>query len=226
MGITHAFTNPKEDGGDTTIVRPSDWNADHVGVPWSPDTPPETPSAYDDEFDAFAGWTTLGSIATLNATDIPSCLHMAMTGSGTNTMNGIYKAAPATSFTVTCRISDKLVYTNYQQYGLMVTETSPGKVFAFGEGYVNGLCYEANLWTNITSRSENNALSGIGEVHPYLRLVVTSSSSVTCQSSLYGMVWQTLWTGSPGLTPANVGLWLMGWGTPPLDAYFDWIRFT
>ena len=33
MGIKHAFTNPKADGPDTTVVRPSDWNADHVGGP-------------------------------------------------------------------------------------------------------------------------------------------------------------------------------------------------
>ena len=28
--IKHAFTNPKADGGDATIVRPSNWNAEHV----------------------------------------------------------------------------------------------------------------------------------------------------------------------------------------------------
>jgi hypothetical protein len=28
--ITHAFTNPKSDGADATITRPSDWNAAHV----------------------------------------------------------------------------------------------------------------------------------------------------------------------------------------------------
>lgn len=28
--ITHAFTNPKADGADATIVRPSDWNAAHT----------------------------------------------------------------------------------------------------------------------------------------------------------------------------------------------------
>lgn len=32
MGIKHAFTNPKSDGADTTVTRPSDWNADHVVV--------------------------------------------------------------------------------------------------------------------------------------------------------------------------------------------------
>lgn len=30
MTITHAFVNPKADGADTTITRPSDWNAAHV----------------------------------------------------------------------------------------------------------------------------------------------------------------------------------------------------
>lgn len=29
MPITHAFTSAKSDGGDATLVRPSDWNADH-----------------------------------------------------------------------------------------------------------------------------------------------------------------------------------------------------
>lgn len=30
MTVTHSFTSTKSDGGDTTVVRPSDWNADHV----------------------------------------------------------------------------------------------------------------------------------------------------------------------------------------------------
>jgi len=29
-GITHTFVNPKADGGDATITRPSDWNAEHT----------------------------------------------------------------------------------------------------------------------------------------------------------------------------------------------------
>ncbi len=31
MPIKHTFTSPKSDGADTTLVRPSDWNADHSG---------------------------------------------------------------------------------------------------------------------------------------------------------------------------------------------------
>lgn len=30
ISLKHAFTNPKSDGGDATIVRPSNWNEEHV----------------------------------------------------------------------------------------------------------------------------------------------------------------------------------------------------
>lgn len=30
MALKHAFVSPKADGGDATLVRPSNWNADHV----------------------------------------------------------------------------------------------------------------------------------------------------------------------------------------------------
>lgn len=30
ISLKHSFTNPKADSGDTTIVRPSDWNAEHT----------------------------------------------------------------------------------------------------------------------------------------------------------------------------------------------------
>lgn len=33
----HAFTSAKSDGADTTVIRPSDWNADHVMIGWQPD---------------------------------------------------------------------------------------------------------------------------------------------------------------------------------------------
>ena len=32
MGIKHAFTSTKDDGDDSTLVKPSDWNADHTDV--------------------------------------------------------------------------------------------------------------------------------------------------------------------------------------------------
>ena len=31
MAVTHAFVSAISDGGDANLVRPSNWNADHVG---------------------------------------------------------------------------------------------------------------------------------------------------------------------------------------------------
>ena len=30
VSLKHAFTSPKADGGDTTLVQPSNWNAEHT----------------------------------------------------------------------------------------------------------------------------------------------------------------------------------------------------
>jgi hypothetical protein len=54
MGITHAFTNPKTDGADTTIVRPSDWNADHIGVLLNKYDATAAPAVADDSGDGYA----------------------------------------------------------------------------------------------------------------------------------------------------------------------------
>lgn len=34
MGIKHKFVSARSDGGDTSLVRPSNWNADHDHVPF------------------------------------------------------------------------------------------------------------------------------------------------------------------------------------------------
>ena len=37
MSVKHPFVNPKPDGLDKTITRPSDWNADHTILHVIPD---------------------------------------------------------------------------------------------------------------------------------------------------------------------------------------------
>lgn len=56
MPAKHAFTNPKSDSGDTTIVRPVNWNANHT-ISSSlalGDLPPASPGTYDEEFEGTA----------------------------------------------------------------------------------------------------------------------------------------------------------------------------
>jgi len=42
MAITHTFVSAVEDGADETLVRPSNWNADHSGIITTPKTADET----------------------------------------------------------------------------------------------------------------------------------------------------------------------------------------
>ncbi len=35
MPVTHAFQSAKADGGDATLVQPSNWNADHLSPSWN-----------------------------------------------------------------------------------------------------------------------------------------------------------------------------------------------
>jgi hypothetical protein len=44
MPIIHAFVSAKSDGGDATLVRPSDWNANHTGDLSTLNVPQTTPS--------------------------------------------------------------------------------------------------------------------------------------------------------------------------------------
>lgn len=42
MPVSHPFTSPKSDGADATLVRPSDWNADHDVTGYRSDTADHT----------------------------------------------------------------------------------------------------------------------------------------------------------------------------------------
>jgi hypothetical protein len=225
--ILTAGTNGKvltADDGETTGLK---WA---VGAAiWTPDTPPTSPHADDDEFDALAGWTTLGSLDTLNVSDFTSKVHIVKNTSGSR-IDGIYKAAPSVPFTVTCRISDALYELNYDYYGIMLLDDTPTALFTGGFFYVGGERYWGHYpWSNNTSRGAGSEQSSVGpQVRNYIRMVVTSSTSVNLQASLGGLVWETFGTGvNPGLTVAKVGLFASGnGGSVKAEAAFDWIRFT
>jgi hypothetical protein len=188
---------------------------------------PSSPSAYDDEFGSLSGWTTLGTVPTLNATDIPSNLHMAVTDG--SAINGIYKVAPPLPFTVTAKISSKLHVANFQQAGLMLLESSPGKLLIFGPifntGYAAGDGWTVNKWTNRTTRGAYTDINW--KPWRFIRLLVDSGGIVTCQASLNGLIWVTLSSKYfSGIGSSNVGLFVWDYYTSPSEAYFDWIRFS
>jgi hypothetical protein len=184
-------------------------------------------SAWDDEFDAFTGWTTLGTLTTLNVTDVPSILHMAVTDG--SAINGIYKEAPPAPFTVTAKISAKLFEANHHSAGLMLLDASPGRLFNFYQNYNTGYGNlqggDVDQWSNRTSRGSYTDINF--RQCQYLRMIVASNGLVTCQASDRGLVWATLSTNYfTGVSPVNVGLMIWRYYASPMEAYFDWIRFT
>jgi hypothetical protein len=242
----------KDDAGVETVLGAGGGGSDLVqtyagsgsvyvpGLRGSPDALPASPNAADDEFEALSGWTTLGALDTLNVTDVPSHAHLVKTTGG-QFVDGIYKASPSTPFTVTAKVSDRIFDTDYQMSGLMLLETSPGKLIVFGarrHSSFNGLSWERSSWTNRTTNAGADVdttgmptaggfLVGRPFLYPYLRLVVTSSTSVTMQVSAAGLSWFTVYSAvNPGFTIGAVGLFLYSYAAVTNEAWFDWIRFT
>jgi hypothetical protein len=201
------------------------------GLKGSPDAVPASPSAYDDEFNTLSGWTTLGALDTLNATDVPSHVHLAKTTSGIR-IDGIYKACPSLPFTVTAHLTDQLCWTNYQQAGIMLGEASPGKLLVFGGRFhtsFGGFVWEYSTWTNNTTHVAD-ADTYQGAVYKgarFLRFVVHSSTNVDILVSEGGRSWAPLYTAvNPGFTIGSVGLHLYGYSGATVESFVDWIRFS
>ena len=199
----------------------------------SPDILPASPSAYDDEFGAaLSGWSALGTLDVSEANVLPSHYHLQTAAAGAWLVYGIYKTIPTPPFTVTTHIRSCLLNANYQNYGLMLAEAVPGKLMLFGNMFWNGNDNSGyGLWTNRTSRaswSGDSFISPTGARAYFIRMIVTTLTNITLQTSVNGYIWRTIYTGvNPGFTAGNVGLF----ATPndqsqKLEAYFDWIRFT
>lgn len=235
---THHLLWATPSGGGSDLVQVASGAGSVVipGLKGSADAVPASPSAYDDEFnttdttDPIGGWTTLGtSFDALNSnSDAASHLHMKKIAPGTFQVYGIYKTAPSVPYTVTCKVTDYQKLGGYAQAGLMITETSPGKLFVFGPCSSSGLDWVAGAWASRTSRSSAiESRPGLGWVQ-YMRMIITSGTNVTCQVSDNGLVWHTIHSSlNSGLTPANVGLFITGQdGNVLCEGFFDWIRFS
>jgi hypothetical protein len=189
---------------------------------------PASPSAYDQEFDgALSGWSALGTLDTSDANVIPSHYHIRKSTSG-NFYSGIYRAAPSVPYTMTMKITDYLHYQQYQGLGLMILDSTPSNLFAFGP-IVNLIIYGDYIRMQATVGGGRGTFADADgyPVAQYIRMIVTSGSNVTCQISREGLIWYTIHSSvASGLTPANFGIWTWAYNAVPAEGYIDWIRFT
>jgi hypothetical protein len=208
------------------------------GLRGSPDVKPASPNAADDEFETLTGWTTLGTLGTSNVSDFPSHWHGKKTTAGVE-VNGLYKAVPATPFTITIKITGMDLKAGFPSVGIMLLDSTPTAIREFSYNYASGTTIEVSLRRYASRTSFTSSVDAVistqnlvflGSTTVYLKLLVTSSSSVTFSYSFNGLIWltpATLNAISPTITPAYMGICLcdpIGVGTT--EAAIDYFRVT
>ena len=229
-------------GSDVVNVASGAGSVTIPGLKGSPDAQPASPNAKDDEFEAFSGWTVLGTLDVSNVTDFPSHWHVERAVS--SEIDGIYKAIPSMPFTVTAgfKIMDltaNFTNTTHPSVGIMLLDATPTAVRDFCLNQAGGgLNSSLRRYTNRTAfaSSADVALAGFFPLQSYmrnmfLRLAVASASSCTFSYSFDGYLWYTpsaLTAIDPTITPAFVGLSVSDpvSGTPTVRAVVDWVRFS
>jgi hypothetical protein len=127
----------------------------------SPDAPPTSPNAKDDEFSSSAtlpgggsalwNWDNQGSSTATITSDV---LQLAAPTNSGDSMRTLYQAAPATPWTITTRVYIASVTgTNYFFAGLTALESSTGKRVTLWVGYDTGNKVEVFKMTNATTVS-------------------------------------------------------------------------
>lgn len=242
MSITHAKVSAKSDGGDSSLVLPSDWNAGHVidipGLAGSPDRAPG--GGNDDEFDTtdtsdpMTGWTTVGSPAAhdMNST-VLSHYYLQKTATAAGWV-GIRKAwTPSNGSTVTCKLSDFRLREENNLVGFFIGVSSPGQLMGLHVGIYSGayrlLSFNMNSPTSFSSENTAGGISWNTITPLYLRMTYNSSTSVTMEWSYSGLLFKPYSSAvNPGFTVGSAGLFVETGDSTTSDvaAVFDWIRFT
>lgn len=194
---------------------------------------------YDDEFllpRLSSRWNILGTIPTINTTDMVGQLHLKNPSIGYQ-LTGIYEAAPTTlPFTVTTSITNWVLNNSFVSAGLLFLKSDLSLmsdfVWLYG-GYTSSLSDVAmNNWTGISNRSTNNNsnVNWPGTYPVMFSVRIVSASSWTGQYSTNG---GTTWSNyannpfNPGYVPGYIGLALAGETAGGYaEAYFDNITVT
>lgn len=233
---TGAYTVPAGGGGGSDLVQTySGGGSIYIpGMLGNPDAQPASPNANDLEFNSLTG-TVLGSLSTDNVTDFPSHWHCAMAAAAPE-LNGRYWTIPSLPLTVTAHFTAmNLAQTLYPTIGIMLLDSGPTAIREFYYAFASS-AYSVGLrrWTSRTAFSSSVDEAPRGNIyHPqvWLRVLVTSSSSVTMSYSFDGYLFipvagvQAI---SPTITPAFFGLDVSVPTSTGTTSEFvcDWVRWT
>lgn len=246
MPIKHAFVSTKEDWPDSSIVRPSDWNADHIGVTtadrlW---TPGSDPYGLDDEFnDASinASWNLVDP-SPVRATwtegaDVLSCYISA--GGGAGKYNAIMKSLGGRSFPITVETAFRWM-SPYAYQNLMVGIClANGVTWGSGvsistEGFTQNdyaTAMHLRLHTCATGYNSDSTSYGYTSMQTaspvyFHKIYWSAANTFSMYVSPDGVSWwATVTNQAITLTPTHIGLTTSGWsGATPCIASFEYFR--
>lgn len=226
-----------------TAASDSDLTANTVipGLRGSPDI--KAGGTNDDDFEQNSsgvpsGWTTFGAATKTieNTTDFRSHYHLKCTsaGGGVDSLTGIYKAAPSVPFTMTAKIMCNRFDVNYPAAGIGISDASPPVKVAWIRQYGTSTGPFAHIrgdyFSNLTTASSNTTDTVISRDYIYLRMKVTSATSVDILISTNGQTWYTLasaWNPGSGAFASISSVCIINDPSgQDLDMTVDWIRFT
>lgn len=219
-------------GGGTIATGPFTSVVNIDGLAGSPDI--KAGGTNDDEFDQNtsgvpSGWTGFNTPSTVDTNTALSQLHIVSNNTGGDVWRGIYKATPATPFTVTAKITDVLQVNNYDCVALVLLDSTPTKFINVGIGFNGSPDTFTEYWNSATSKNGDIVGAQTGWTAPaYVRFHVTDATHVDIYVSRNGLAWwKRISAYVVPFTIANVGLLANpALGSFPAEGFFDWIRFT
>jgi hypothetical protein len=236
MRVKHAFTSAKSDPPDATIVRPTNWNADHtlIGAPddaiW---TPGSNALGLDDEFDdgSLAGaWTRVdaaGASGHLTWTESSGALSAAHSSSadGASVQHALVKSIGANSHPLTIQTAVRywaMYGATYQMLGLVFADGAThgaGKQMIYMPFTNNGsVLISLRPYINYSTGNQSPGDLSPGNQPMYghathLKLVWSAANTFDMYSSPNGVDWlnhgQRVYT----MTPTYAGIIYSNWGT-------------
>lgn len=214
--ILHDFVSAKSDGGDSSLVRPSDWNAAHVLTEnlanYSADNYPPT-VALSDEFDdgtVNGAWAWSGTTpGTFNETEFPGWLYVVVpTAAATGFFRRTFQPG-ATDFTVVtkARVGFDASNSVVAGAGIALLNSSDAAIWQIGWlGGASGVRWVTSARV-IDTVGTNTPVGGIASQEIYLMIRRTSGNVYTGYISFDGMVWSLTNSSTVATTVDRVALY-------------------
>lgn len=225
--IKHRFVSSKGDPADTTLIKPSDWNAEHTDGVYELFGDPDT--AYEFNTSSLSGLTAMGTVQADDAnTTIPGHYYVRNNSNASPYWRG-RSLSISPPFTAIVKLSTN-PSRNYEGAGIMFGEStimSSGQfdVISLGVGTADRQV-GAFHWTGPGTFSATIATSPINVYHPaYLAIKIAASNNTSAYWSFDGRVWFPLFEArDSGFTVAKIAIASAAQNTTGFIAAYDYLR--